>query len=734
VPIFKKRFTISAKDVPKWIRDKQKVSECYRLQFPLDLAAHLTAHRAQGQTLRDCLLDVDLSLDRPDCKPPNDITSVAYVALTRANKLENLLVSPIFPEIWKKLGKSSFDDSRRLVEKTLTKGALKFAEEFGMYDEAVEELQVECDRSSNEQEWVSIKQMESLIVQERVLNDFDASDFETEVGDTTLCVCARPTLSERHIGIDQGVKNFAIAVVDRPLNGLPVIVFAENYTDLDLSDRFTAADVAIALKDKTELFAWMQVPGHEPVSDYAKRVFQKVDRVIVHVEQISFRNKHAKQFGIELGRLLQRMAGDPLACVVKLSKPYFYGSTSVAFKLGQNIVTSTQLESLSDTRDTYRQRKQQSAAIFRYIMELGANQTEKFEDMGLQEVDEEYVEMWENRFSDSDLAIDNYEIRLANGQVSENERRPDPIKLDDLGDALLHALQEIVCGSSNYRQLIPSPSVLHNNRTVALSFFPDQSYFVVCYVTWNSVVVENIGTFCTGLDGDNVYYKSDAAASTIEESLPSELRTALTEMNGDGLYTGVDHIKVVVKQQTKFEERGLISRREAGAFTTTACNVVKSICDTVMGPTSGLTDRKDKACGRVYMRTDRETGRKYQVVLSTGKHTNAVLSCLGWFHEHMPSFLASRKLHLCESEKYRFHAYLRKVAIRGGTQIELLHLSELARSQLASSHVHFKSRYHTRNYVDLLLIAMNKNQQQVKAIAANYRKSRQLPAAISNDT
>ena len=46
VPIYKKRFDIMSKDIPRWIRVKQKVSQCYRKQFPLDLADHLTAHRA----------------------------------------------------------------------------------------------------------------------------------------------------------------------------------------------------------------------------------------------------------------------------------------------------------------------------------------------------------------------------------------------------------------------------------------------------------------------------------------------------------------------------------------------------------------------------------------------------------------------------------------------------------------------------------------------------------------
>lgn len=42
-------------------------------------------------------------------------------------------------------------------------------------------------------------------------------------------------------------------------------------------------------------------------------------------------------------------------------------------------------------------------------------------------------------------------------------------KLDDLGDAFLHVIGDLVCGSFNYKQLVPVGSaILCNNRTIAL--------------------------------------------------------------------------------------------------------------------------------------------------------------------------------------------------------------------------------------------------------------------------
>jgi hypothetical protein len=69
VPIFKLKFYPSS--VPTWIRKKQSTSQWYREQFPLDLSRHITAHRAQGQTLANRTVTVDLKLNNPDSSLPD---------------------------------------------------------------------------------------------------------------------------------------------------------------------------------------------------------------------------------------------------------------------------------------------------------------------------------------------------------------------------------------------------------------------------------------------------------------------------------------------------------------------------------------------------------------------------------------------------------------------------------------------------------------------------------------
>ena len=91
------------------------------------------------------------------------------------------------------------------------------------------------------------------------------------------------------------------------------------------------------------------------------------------------------------------------------------------------------------------------------------NKPESLKDIGLIISDNKLREHWNNIFETCDDAK--------------------PVKFDDLGDALLHACSKIICKSYNYRQLVPSPLILHNNRTIAVSIFPDVSYFVVCHCT-----------------------------------------------------------------------------------------------------------------------------------------------------------------------------------------------------------------------------------------------------------
>jgi len=304
-----------------------------------------------------------------------------------------------------------------------------------------------------------------------VIND---GDFLAQNLHGTFSMASKAVVTERHIGIDQGRHNFAIVAVDKGLESVPVVVAAQNY-DLQLGRRFQASDVVIELRQQTELWNWMQQTD-EPT-------LPVVDRVVVHVEQMSVHNPHWKQFGIELGQQLQHSVVDVESCVVVLSQPHLFRPGGVIDNIGRQIVDDLQLVTASSTRkrerpltpvqsrsvreapssksvrrpedddvepcdddddhhmdvvedlpstvDTtqpsssdgnvdYRQRKKMSANIFRYFMNADDEQQD---DMNIR-VQPELQETWRDVIS-----------------------RDPCVKLDDLGDALLHALGGILSGS-----------------------------------------------------------------------------------------------------------------------------------------------------------------------------------------------------------------------------------------------------------------------------------------------
>jgi len=161
-------------------------------------------------------------------------------------------------------------------------------------------------------------------------------------------------------------------------------------------------------------------------------------------------------------------------------------------------------------------------------------------------------------------------------------------------------------------------------------------------------------------------------------------------------------------------------------MTDATTKAMKQICDSVIGVNSKLYEHRDRILGSKYIRTSTvHRDRKFQVVNSTGKHTNAVLSCLSWMQQNFKDFVENRREFLCDTEKRKFYDAMRNVAQSDGSSMEMLQLSSYVKTKLRSGNISAviqTDRNFTRNIADLVLIAMSKNQQHVKAIATNSRK------------
>jgi hypothetical protein len=681
VPVYRKKFSISVKDLPVWIRKKQLTKDCYRMQFPLDLSQNITVHTAQGQTIRNSSVSVDLGLHNPDRSLPSDIASILYVACTRVEHLEYLFVSSIYPGLWEKIGKGKLDEHRREVESKLKEESLKFAAKHGKLKEMEAELQWTSDNTGSQAEWKALQNTSQPPARsfQRHSATLANDDFKAVVGDRIFSLCLTPVQSERHIGLDQGKKNFGMAVVETTVDHFKKLVAAENYTDLGLPEKFTASNVLIALTQKTDLMRWMQ-----PSNDYSH-----VDRVIVHLEQLSRKNKHWKPFSVELGRLLQMQALDVTKCIVKMSQPHIHRVNGPIYQLGHRLLQALKLERLSEsacddvvnqsmeTRGIEQQRNAtcpdieppdisrscendmeqietsysqsdtmnvqpiHARDIQRQLAEVKWDDVEPSDNSSSVESHTKPMERSSSDDSDEEATVDvtgqyrkkkelsselfRYVVNADHEQQTEmgiavdsdlqqywkdkmQFKKPgEHLKLDDVGDAVLHAMDELLTGSNQFRQLVPRLQSIRNNRTICLCVLPNVTYWAVIRCSMNVFVLENIDKYTNTLT--SFTYSNDGVVSFIKSSVDDELKKALCEFNGSPIYSPQDFIKIVVKQITARKSFDL-DRKAAGALTEAASKAMRAICDEVVGLNSILVDRRDKTLGSIYMRTDKTTGQK----------------------------------------------------------------------------------------------------------------------------
>jgi hypothetical protein len=308
-------------------------------------------------------------------------------------------------------------------------------------------------------------------------------------------------------------------------------------------------------------------------------------------------------------------------------------------------------------------------------------------------------------------------------KIMNSQKKP---KLDDLGDAMLHALNELLCGSTNFRQLVPSSTSINNNRSVVIAVLPHTTYWIVMNCQFNLFVLEDLGTYESCLEGK--FYRSAEVEKLIADRLDQCLRVALTEFKGNSNILAVDDIKVIVKQIQGLDKYKL-TRAQAGSLTQAAYNVVKGIVDRSSSKDSKVFDKKDKF-GHVYVRTDTQSGQSFHVLKSSGKHLNAVMSFMEWFKENAKRVMDKRDADLNQSEKLTFFETLEQLAASEESRLEMMKLSDRAKAKLKSGM--FRAAETKKLLADLVLISINKNQGHVKAIAANFREGGSNVVATKN--
>ena len=121
--------------------------------------------------------------------------------------------------------------------------------------------------------------------------------------------------------------------------------------------------------------------------------------------------------------------------------------------------------------------------------------------------------------------------------------------------------------------------------------------------------------------------------------------------------------------------------------------------------------------------------KKYSICKSAGKHTNAILSCMEWMRQNVPSLMVDRQLYLDKTKKELFFNAIRKTAEsapdeRGFRQLEKIRVGEAAVALLSRWSSSRSNSAATVAIADLLLIGLNHCEHYVSAISTNFRKTR----------
>jgi hypothetical protein len=694
IPLFQRDFECTAL-IPREVLLKQRRSDCYRSQFPIDLARHVTCHRAQGQSWDNHNIAIDLELGSPASKIPNDAECIFYVAGTRTSDICNIFLQPINPEIWLKFGQSESAKARREVEKRLLLKAEEFSRSAKFYhvfldEETTAKSQIPS-KVALDTEW---KKLQDCQVPPPSKGKPIIMSVNCPL--SYLPGTCRPVDGERHIGIDQGVNAFAICVIDKFRGHMPILQAADlhNFSNA-LPLNFNASDLLVALRDESRLFRYMDVLNQSSLPVSGAR---KIERVVIHLEQLSIENPHFEEYTTELGELLQSRGTDLTSLIVKLSSPKVHRENGPTTKLGTTIVWSCSLApSTSD--------KPMSQRLFEYLVNASADEQKEM-----------------------NLQINTYIQRYWKSKIEASRSR---LRLHDLGDAFLHALNEIVCPVSNYRQLIPADAVLKNNRSTLLYFLFDRVYWVTVSCYFNKFVLEAMGSYVPFYDRG--FYLKGLNLDHIVKDFPQELKTAISCHDGGGIYPPVDSLRVIIRQTTHQSCRHLAA--QLGCITNRAVEALEYYLHKI-APTAKKSKMTTPHYRYLRVLEDR---KQFEVVRSTGQHTNNIITLLDYVAEYDPYFLKMRTFRLAPISQKEFFEALVSASERNSCyptrpcRMAMVQISPNAQTSINSTA--YKAFIEQKIMGDLILDNLNKNQKHVKAIAKHYqvdkiKKSAQIPPPL----
>ena len=511
-----------------------------RIQFPFDSALCITVHRAQGQTWADRIIYISIGLSQKNI-PTSEDTALLYTAGTRSNKLQHCIFEEIPLDTWLKLGKTPVHQKMLEAERSLKENAKKFAAERGrpdLYPNMNLDHQVRPLTDAERQEWEDIQAMDSMDI-----------DVPLPLHDPPQPILhARcPQTFRRVIGFDLGSTNTGVAIITQSLGVDKPRLESLHLVDLHLSSKGESTQTCYT---KLETHLSFLRDSFRPWPDTSS------GEVCAVVEYFCIKNRYKKVLFDSLVQVLGLFASSHRAnVVVKPSNTQMiHSSNSPLSRLGLTPAQKLFIEGKGDIVDGF--------------LVVGDDESEPFEDDEDDENEGEEAEPVRLKPSDArrlaynrekdesrklmslfksyeDLSNLNIEVT---DEVRNYLRASGLRKLDDIGDAFLHAAREVLFEPSRYRVLVSGQTLFPSNRCVAVRVLVKWFVILVMHVENLNFTVEHIECHPTNLDQKTNLKDLDIDGSVFKSAIPQSFREALSFSSQ--MFKEVDTIHLVLRQTT----------------------------------------------------------------------------------------------------------------------------------------------------------------------------------------
>jgi hypothetical protein len=554
-----------------------------RTQFPIVPAKNMTAHKSQGQTWPDCVLNIALGLKQIS-KPTSATTTLLYTAGTRSNRLKNCLFDHIPLDTWLNLGKNNTHQALLRYEQQLRENAKKYADKNGKHNIYLDlnTSQPSALTADQEAEWAEILAMTEM------------PQYNTTRPLPSLLIhqCSHitqtSTISNAIIAFDLGPKNTGVAVLTKPTESTPTsqlldlrhINFGlppvrpdnwqvELYTKL--CDKLSFLRTYFHDTKYDHLTSWSIVVEYfNTYNSYTGSMLHTIERIVnefqvgttktvtikacntqmVHsskspIFNLNFTNDELRYLRDEidlhtLQLLKQTVPAAPQNDIAPDDIPEPFESDE---DNDVHMDTSDKNEpNTVQTPTTNRPQKRKSEPLPPEIPTKRVCRETTRKTKGKYRSQKDHSKrLMQLIASDVDLAHLTINIPLHIQKYLKELKS----KLDDIGDAFLHACREAYAEPSMYRTFVPGQTLFQTNRCVAIRITVRWCLFIVLHVQDHTVTVEHLQCRPTGIT--QALNLNQLTEEDIKKALPQTLRNFMNFEHKHSSVQDADTIHFVLR-------------------------------------------------------------------------------------------------------------------------------------------------------------------------------------------